>query len=100
MKKMTKFFALALFTLTIGLSSCGGDGAGGVGSRACTNAAESYTEAVSAFAADFDSAPKCEAFKAAWLNLLDNCGGLDYFGNQDAYDEAIAYVESFDCDAL
>jgi hypothetical protein len=99
MNKLTKHLMIGLFALTVGISSCGEDN-DGVGSRACTDASTDYSAAASAFLADLENETKCEAFKAAWLELLDKCDGRNYFDNADAYQEALDYVESFDCNAL
>lgn len=100
MKKIKLFMLTAVVMLGFGISSCGGDGAGGVGTKSCSNAAQAWADALTNWYTNTDNEAYCEAWKDAWADLVSKCGGRDYFGSQAEYEAALAEVEAIDCSSL
>ncbi|MCB0501260.1 MAG: hypothetical protein KDD32_01150 [Bacteroidetes bacterium] len=98
MKKIKLFMLTAVVALGFGISSCGGDGAGGVGTQKCSDAAQAWVTAASNFTFNVgtDTEAECEAWKSAFNNFVNKCNVLDYISQED-YQDYLDQLDNFDC---
>ncbi|MEZ5009174.1 MAG: hypothetical protein R2753_13570 [Chitinophagales bacterium] len=99
MKKIKLFMLSAVVVMGFGISSCGGDGPGGVGTQQCADAAEGYYTSFSNFISDPSNESKCEAWKSALNRFIDKCNINDYFTQQE-YQDLLDDLDATDCGDL